>query len=30
MVGRVGSPTRTVRADVTLTRFKVKVKVAGF
>jgi len=29
MVGRAGSPTCTVYADVTLTRSKVKVKVMG-
>ena len=29
MVGHAGSPTRTVYADVTLTRSKVKVKVTG-
>jgi len=27
MVGHAGSPTRSVYVDVTLTRFKVKVKV---
>ena len=29
MVGRVGSPTRTVYVDMTLTRSKVKLKVTG-
>jgi len=29
MVGRAGSPTGIVHADVTLTRSKVKVKVTG-
>jgi len=29
MVGRAGSATGTVHADVTLTRSKVKVKVTG-
>ena len=29
MVGRAGSPTGTVHADMTLTRSKVKVKVTG-
>jgi len=29
MVGRVGSTTGTVYADMTLTRSKVKVKVTG-
>jgi len=28
-LGHAGSPTRTVYVDVTLTRFKVKVKVTG-
>jgi len=30
MVGHAGSPTGNVGADMTLTRSKVKVKVAGF
>jgi len=29
MVGQACSPTRTVYVDMTLTRFKVKVKVTG-